>query len=274
MKTLKNFLKIVDYHTLVVTILALLATFICRQLGIIFDLPTNLIGIAIIFPLVFSISGAYRQREDALKNFASIKGHAAALYYAHRDWLPEDQNGEHAVRGATLVRTLLKNIATYFNYCIATEEVQYLAKVYESFDAFSQSHETLRKAGLPANEVSRANQYLRAMMIDFEKMRNVARYRTPVALRAYSRLFINVFPIFFAPYFASVAYTEYPFAGYVVAFLYSFVLVSLDNIQDHLENPYDGIGPDDLRIDVADKYVSILQTTSEQQSTKVAQNDV
>ena len=260
MDTLKNFLKIVDYHTVAVTILALLATFICRELGITFDIPTNLIGIAIIFPLVFSISGAYRQRESALAYFASIKGHAAALYYAHRDWLPEDPDGVHGERGATLVKNLLKNLSTYFNYCIDTEEVRYLAQVYDSFDAFSQSHETLRKAGLPTSEISRANQYLRAMMIDFEKMRNVARYRTPVALRAYSRLFINVFPIFFAPYFASVAYPEYPFAGYVVALLYSFVLVSLDNIQDHLENPYDGIGPDDLRLDVADKYVDIIHT--------------
>lgn len=258
MSTLKNFLKIVDYHTFIVTILALLATFICRQLGIIFDLPTNLIAIAIIFPLVFSISGAYRQREEALRNFASIKGHAAALYYAHRDWVPDDPENMHAHRGAILVHTLLKNVSIYFNHCDTAQEKMYLAKVYDSFDSFSQSHETLRQAGLPSNETSRANQYLRAMIIDFEKMRNVARYRTPVALRAYSRLFINVFPIFFAPYFASVAYPTYPFAGYVVAFLYSFVLVSLDNIQDHLENPYDGIGPDDLRIDIADNYVSIL----------------
>jgi predicted membrane chloride channel (bestrophin family) len=31
--------------------------------------------------------------------------------------------------------------------------------------------------------------------------------------------------------------------------LYSFILVSLDNIQDHLENPFDEIGEDDIVID-------------------------
>ena len=31
--------------------------------------------------------------------------------------------------------------------------------------------------------------------------------------------------------------------------LYSFILVSLDNIQDHLEHPFDEIGEDDIRID-------------------------
>jgi predicted membrane chloride channel (bestrophin family) len=31
--------------------------------------------------------------------------------------------------------------------------------------------------------------------------------------------------------------------------LYSFILVSLDNIQDHLENPFDYVGEDDIVID-------------------------
>jgi hypothetical protein len=31
--------------------------------------------------------------------------------------------------------------------------------------------------------------------------------------------------------------------------LYSFILVSLDNIQDHLENPFDEVGEDDVRFD-------------------------
>ena len=258
MKTLQNFLKIVDYHTFIVTALALLATYICRQTGIIFDMPTNLIGIAIIFPLVFSISGAYRQREDALKEFAGIKGHAIALFYAHRDWPPYQENEVHMQRGAALVNKLLGTIAYYFKHCDPEHEAASLDSVYEVFDEFSRSHEKLRDVGVPANEISRANQYLRAIMIDFEKMRNVARYRTPVALRAYSRLFINIFPIFFAPYFAYVAYPELPIVGYVIAFFYSFVLVSLDNIQDHLENPYDGIGPDDLRLDVAERYVAMV----------------
>jgi predicted membrane chloride channel (bestrophin family) len=32
--------------------------------------------------------------------------------------------------------------------------------------------------------------------------------------------------------------------------LYSFILVSLDNIQDHLENPFDDVGEDDIHFNV------------------------
>jgi len=40
--------------------------------------------------------------------------------------------------------------------------------------------------------------------------------------------------------------------------LYSIVLVGLDNIQDELENPYDGIGPDDLHLDIAEDYINMI----------------
>ncbi len=104
----------------------------------------------------------------------------------------------------------------------------------------------------------RMNQYLRAMIIEFERMNNIASYRTPVALRAYSRLFLNLFPILFGPYFANVAYPEYAYLGYMVAALYAMVLSSLDNIQDHLENPFDGVGPDDLQLDIAERYANMM----------------
>jgi predicted membrane chloride channel (bestrophin family) len=39
--------------------------------------------------------------------------------------------------------------------------------------------------------------------------------------------------------------------------LYSFILVSLDNIQDHLENPFDEVGEDDIVIDADETIVLI-----------------
>ena len=36
----------------------------------------------------------------------------------------------------------------------------------------------------------------------------------------------------------------------IVLLLFSFILVSLDNIQVHLENPFDQIGEDDVHFDV------------------------
>jgi len=39
--------------------------------------------------------------------------------------------------------------------------------------------------------------------------------------------------------------------------MFSFILVSLDNIQDHLENPYDLVGEDDVKLEI-DEYSRYL----------------
>jgi hypothetical protein len=39
--------------------------------------------------------------------------------------------------------------------------------------------------------------------------------------------------------------------------LFSFILISLDNIQEHLEDPYDQIGEDDIRMDMEDIEIMI-----------------
>lgn len=256
MQTIKQFIKIVDLHTWVVTGLALIVVFICRRLDFLVDLPTTLIGIAVVFPLVFSINSAYRRREDALKAFASLKAHGVALYYAHREWPQGDDS--HARRAGDLLARLLTAVSHHFT-TNSHDHRQTKQQLYAIFSDYSHSHEQLRAAGVPANEISRANQYLRQIIIDFERMNNIVNYRTPLALRAYSRLFLNLFPLVFGPYFATIAYPEHASAGYIVALIYSLVLVSLDNIQDHLENPFDGVGADDLRLDIAEEYRALVE---------------
>ena len=70
---------------------------------------------------------------------------------------------------------------------------------------------------------------------------------------------MNSFPILYGPYFAYVSENSYLVVGFLVATLYSLVLVGLDNIQDALENPYDGIGVDDVHLDIADSYRSLTE---------------
>ena len=190
-----------------------------------------------------------------MKYFASLKAHAVAIFYAHRDWA--QGNPQHADRVKKMVHSLLCAIKDYFLSPSKNERGKFNL-VYKEFSNFSLSHEQLREAGVPANEISRINQYLRSIMIDFEKMRNILLYRTPISLRAYSQVFLNIFPILFAPYFAKLCHESYAVVGYGVAVIYSVVLVSLDNIQEDLESPYDKIGADDVNLDVIDEYAGIM----------------
>ena len=46
---------------------------------------------------------------------------------------------------------------------------------------------------------------------------------------------------------------------FILPVLFSVILVSLDNIQELLENPYDRIGEDDIYIN-SDKYINGLDS--------------
>ena len=57
-KILKHFLQVIDLQTLIVTVMALGSTYVCLRFNILADIPTGLIGLAVVFPIVFSINAA------------------------------------------------------------------------------------------------------------------------------------------------------------------------------------------------------------------------
>jgi predicted membrane chloride channel (bestrophin family) len=75
---------------------------------------------------------------------------------------------------------------------------------------------------------------------------------------AYRQVFLNTFPILFGPYFAQLAKESYAVVGYGMAVLYSLVLVSLDNIQERLEIPFDEDCADDVNLDIIGAYDKVL----------------
>ena len=90
---IKSFTLIINYKTFIVTALSLISTYFCHRMGLTASFPDMLVGVAIVFPVVFSIGSAYTRRENALQRLADFKGHAVAMYYATRDWTT-DKNSD------------------------------------------------------------------------------------------------------------------------------------------------------------------------------------
>ncbi len=246
---MKRILLIINVKTLIITLLAILSTWLCITWDIKAEYPLTLIATAVIFPIVFSINGAYKRRETALSHYGSLKSHCHALFLVARDWLdnPSPASLDNA-RAQTLA--LLSACRNFFTGTFAQGR-QNEAQVYLAFSNLSRFiKEDLRGQGLPSGEVSRCNQYLSKMLIAFEEAKHIYQYRTPRTLRTFSSVFISLVPILYGPYFAHQAAEYSPHVTYVMPVLFSLVLVSLSNIQDHLENPFDGIGEDDITINV------------------------
>lgn len=129
--------------------------------------------------------------------------------------------------------------------------------IYNNFQSLSEFIKSMRGYGLLSGEVSRSNQFLSKMMISFEWIKHIYQYRTPRTLRTYSDIFIVILPIVYGSYFAKNT-TNFSFGlQYAVPILFSVILVASDNIQSHLENPFDQQGEDDIIINV-DKFIRNL----------------
>src|ERR1051325_8945448 len=245
MKLFKSFTKNINYKTLIVTVLSVVSTYLCYQYHLIAKFPDMLVGVAIVFPVVFSIGSAYNRRETALQKLSDFKGHAAAIYFATRDW--HTQSSDLHVRVRDHIHTMLLLMRDMFR--VNKESwASYEKKMYVEFSVLSKLVLELRDLGVQSGEISRVSQYVSKMIVAFDNMKIFHAYRTPVTLRAYSKVFLYIFPIVYGPYFASTVADYSASLEYVMPILYSFILVSLDNIQDHLENPFDEIGEDDIVI--------------------------
>lgn len=247
MKIIKSIFLIINYKTFIVTILALLSTYLCREYGIKADFPLTILGIAIVFPVVFSIDSAYKRRERTLMYLSDFKAHVYAIYLASRDWT----KGDNLEIKDEIKQQLTGCYESLRDLCSKEKSFEKFEEdVYASISALSQVIQKFRAQDMYLGEVSRINQYLSKLSIDVENIKVIRQYRTPITLRAYSKVFIFSFPIIYGPYFVYAGQNYTAGLEYFMPVVFSFILVSLDNIQVHLENPFDQLGEDDVKFDV------------------------
>ena len=114
MKLIRSLVRIINYRTFIITILSVSATWLCFKFDFKANFPLTLVGIAIVFPVVFSIDSAYRRREKALQLLADFKIHCHSIFLAARDWVEGDHHLEKELKPelflTTSVRRELKQV--------------------------------------------------------------------------------------------------------------------------------------------------------------------
>ena len=83
-----------------------------------------------------------------------------------------------------------------------------------------------------------------------ENVHAINTHRTPISLKAYCLIFIYIFPLIYAP---TIIHRVGPDKGswitYFIVLVSQFILISLYNIQNQLEDPFDDEGMDDIKLD-------------------------
>lgn len=257
MNRLKGIFAILRLHTFVVTGLAVLSTYLSQRLGLHAEFPMTMITTAVVFPIVFSIGSAFNRREHALESYSALKSHGRILYWAARDWV--DDPSEEAQQE---MKQLLGDLFQEIKVLLASpreEMPHHEENVYRTFSKLSMfiKHE-LRLKGVPPPEVGRCNQFLGSMIQAFEDVKHIYQYRSPKTLSSFSDVFVTILPVVYGPYFATLSEGYSASLAYVMPVLFTVILVSLNNIQSHLENPFDQIGQDDLVIH-PEKFIQKLE---------------
>lgn len=237
-------------------------------------------ALAVVFPLTHEIKQAFNRRETALASFAEVKAHLVTIYLAHANWA-WGKNGEgrkhipagHVDQVARDMEELAHMLCAYLTLPMVTRarnlftnegktersaqipvQQYFFGQLYVGMRKLSLKNEVMKKAGMPAVEASRINQYHQKVLHGLETLHNIKEYRTPQGTRSFARVFIHLMPWLYGPYFVWVAHTLSKERHAMAAFLFSLVLsisteiamVGLYNVQRALQDPFDGQGFDDI----------------------------
>jgi hypothetical protein len=197
-----------------------------HRLGV--NVSWTFVSFAIIYPLTGSLDAAFRRREEALKQLSVFKTNVLTFYLGHRDWdWGENGRAKLPAKHVNEVRWMMVQLVCDVRNFLTAPEVARLVhlntsrgkvawekgrkiqwaiaqRVRASFQKLSLTTEVLKYAGMPGNESARLRQFHKDAYMAWENLRFLKTYRTPMATRAFARVYILIHPIFWAPYYAYI----------------------------------------------------------------------
>ena len=226
------------------------------------------------------IGMAFRRREQALHEIARIKAGCLQTYLLHHVWdwnegTGRSKSGQDFLKHTDEVLDELVGIGNELsrflqlpNYsmphhrvmhsgrqeAVAITEVAYLlldSVCTKRIPRLAELTEHLKCLGVTTSEMSRARQFEFYIVEAIEKLRQFKTYRTPLALRAFGRIFTVIIPPFYAPSFAQLAINQNSLAvGIIFALLTPLCLTALLESLQALEDPFVGrVGLDGIDVD-------------------------
>jgi predicted membrane chloride channel (bestrophin family) len=199
-------------------------------------------SIAIIFPLVFTIRGAFRRREKALEHLSRFRASLLTVKnFFHNSKMPDELKEE----SSQLLQEL--NDALFGHLNTKNEDTSaYDIKLQAAFDFV-----TTNKEYISNGTREKIYRFFRDVMDSADNLIAIHSHRTPVSLKAYCLIFIYIFPVVYTPTIINKIGLENPsWLTFFIVVLSEFILISLYNIQDQMEHPFDDEGLDDIKFKI------------------------
>lgn len=237
-----QYISILNYRTLLVIMISVITIFLAFRFHINFSVDLTLISIAIIFPLVFSIRGSFRRREKALEHLSQFRSSLKTInsFILSKNEMSEELKKEFSEIIVEISEMVVNHLQNKDSNTKDLDSV--IDKVYEFI--------TDKDEFISRSLRDKVFRYMNELQESIENLRAIHIHRTPISLRAYCIVFIYLFPLIYAPTVISDIGVDKPqWMTYFIVLISEFILVSLYNIQDHLEYPFDDVGLDDIKLE-------------------------
>lgn len=240
---MKKFLAIINYRTLIAITIALVMLYLSYTYDISYNVDLTLLSIAIIFPLVFNIRMSFRRREKAMDHLSQFRSSLKTIEYfftSSTKLTLEDKQEISGILQEISDKTLDHLSKSDYNTKELDETVQ---KIFE----FIVTKDTL----IPRTLKDKLLGCINDLHDSIDNLHGIHVHRTPISLKAYCEYFIYAFPVVYVP--AMIFHTGLDSSKWItiiIVIFSEFILITLFNIQDHLEYPFDDNGLDDIRLEI------------------------
>ncbi|MDP6577967.1 MAG: hypothetical protein QF416_06070 [Candidatus Marinimicrobia bacterium] len=235
-----KFVGIINHRTLIAMVITLVSLLFSYQYKLIYNIDLTLISIAIVFPLVFTIRGSFQRRENALEHLSLFRGALKAIYYCFMGNKKMDQANKDIISGI-LTDISDSLIAHLYSNDFETEQFDRITnRVFE----FTEEQKEFISERLRI----RIYRFMEHVHESIDNLIAIDIHRTPISLKAYCEAYIYIFPLVYTPTIINKVGLDTPATvTYFIVLLSQFMLISLYNIQDQLEYPFDKEGLDDIK---------------------------
>ncbi|MGB2022200.1 MAG: hypothetical protein ACPHVC_02660 [Flavobacteriaceae bacterium] len=230
-----------NHRTLITMIISCSVPYISYHFRVVYNIDLTLVSIAIIFPLVFAIRGAFKRREKALEFLSRFRSGLKTIeyYILNGSKLPDDLKE----KAKALLVTISDDFMAYLSG--DSHETTKIDQNMATFFDFIQDNTEMISGGTR----QKIFRFMKDVHEGQENLIAVHTHRTPISLKAYCLIFIYIFPLVYTPTIINkIGFDNPAWVTYFIVALSEFILISLYNIQDQMEYPFDEDGLDDIKL--------------------------
>ena len=236
-----KYLDIIDHRSLYISLLCIAVTYLCLRFNFSYDVDLIIFSIAIIFPLVFTIREAFRRRQYCIRLLGELKAGISAFYFSM------ENSNKLTIKEKQEVHAMMNTLSAAFINGLKNKSNAEIDAVRDQIRQVYHYVDTTRES-VSNNTSLKLIRLVRDIQESIEVLNGYKIHGTPVSLRAYCLIFIYILPFIFSPTLVHNLASHPVWLTYALSVLHGFILMSLYNLQAHIEDPFDQIGLDDIQL--------------------------